>query len=79
MIEPPPALGEEEIERFGLRPGSRETVEDRSLLGGGIQPLADEGADDRVADELAALHHRLGLEPDRRSRGDSLAEHVSGR
>ena len=65
------ALGEQHLERFGLVPGARKAVEDRALLGRGVEPLADQRADDGVADQLAALHHRLGLQADRRAGGDA--------
>ena len=54
MIEVAAALGEQDFERFGLVLGARKTVEDRALLGRCVEPLADQRADDGVADQLAA-------------------------
>ena len=79
MVELAPALAEQDFERFGLVAGAREAVEDRAMRGGGVEPLADQRRDDRVVDQLARLHHRLGLEPDRRALGDRFAKHVAGR
>ena len=54
MVEVAAALGEQHVERFGLVLGARKAVEDGALLRRRVEPLADERADDRVADQLAA-------------------------
>jgi hypothetical protein len=45
----------------------------------GIEALADQRGDDRVADQLARVHDRLDLLADRRAAGARLAQHVAGR
>ena len=75
----PPALAEQDFERFGLVAGARKAVEDRAMPRGGVEPFADQRRDDGIGDELARLHHRLGLKPHRRAFGHRLAQHVAGR
>jgi len=66
MIEAAPAFGEQPVERFGLRKRAREAIEDGALPRRGVEPLANQRADDRVADQLAfSPITRLGLEPNR--------------
>ncbi len=44
-----------------------------------VERLADDAGDDLVRDELAGLHHGLGLEADRRAGLDGGTQHVAGR
>ena len=68
------------VERFGLGRSARIAVEDDAGLGRElVERIADDPGDDLVGDELSRLHHRLGLEPDRRARLDRRAQHVAGR
>src|SRR5947209_6160483 len=57
MVHLAGALAKQDLKRLGLSPGPREAVEDRSAAGPGVQAFADQRADDRVADQLAALHY----------------------
>ena len=79
MIEVAAALREQQVERLGLRLGARKPSKMAPLPSAGVEPLADQRGDDRVADQLAGIHDRLGLEPDRRAAGARLAQHVAGR
>ena len=78
-VEPAADLAQHLVERLGLREVAREAVEDepveRVVLG---QPLADHPDRDLVGDEVAALHDRVDLAPERR-RVVERAEHVAGR
>ena len=55
MVEAAAALREQQVERFGLGARARIAVEDRAGLAHVVEALADERADDRVADQLARL------------------------
>jgi hypothetical protein len=79
IIEMPTAFREKDLERFRLMLGPWESVEDRAFVRRGVEPLADQGADDRVADQLATRHHFLGLQADGRPGGDGFTEHVARR
>src|SRR6185295_374360 len=60
MVEAATALGQQQVERLRLGAGAREAIEDRALPRRGVEPLPDQRADDCIADQLAALHHRFG-------------------
>ena len=79
MVEFAPAFSEEDLERLSLVLGAGKPVEDRAAVRSSVEPLADESADDGVADQLPALHHFLGLEAYRRPGSHRLAEHVARR
>jgi hypothetical protein len=65
---------------MGLSFGPRITVEDRADFGThGIKFFTDQGRDNLIRDELTALHHRLGLKANWRSRFYGSAEHVTSR
>ena len=44
-----------------------------------LEPVGDDADDDLVGDELARIHHRLGLHADRRAGRHRGAQHVAGR
>ena len=44
-----------------------------------LDPLFDDRRDNFVGHQLAGIHHRLGLQSNRRSRPDRRAQHVAGR
>src|SRR3546814_20449077 len=80
MVELAAPVAEDRIERIGLRRGARIAVEDhRDVAAKLVEPLADQPRDDRIGDEFAGVHHRLGLEADRGSRLDRGAQHVARR
>ncbi len=73
-------LGEHGIERLRLIHRAGKTVEDEAARGIRLlDPLGDDADDNVVGDEAAGIHDRLGLEPDRRLRGDRRPQHVAGR
>src|SRR6185369_7972738 len=78
-IEAAAAAGENAVKRGGLGFGARIAVED----GAGVRPhrielFPDQCRDDLVRDQLAAFHHGLRLEADRRAGLDGRAQHVAG-
>ena len=79
-VELDAAVGEHVVEDLGLRDRAREAVEQeaavRVVLG---QPVADHVDGDVVRDEVAPVHERLGLEPERGPLADVRAEDVAGR
>jgi hypothetical protein len=79
-IELEAALGQQAVERLGLRHGARETVEHEAAFGVG---LVDAVGDDRhhhfVRHQFAAFHDALGAQADRRTGGDRGAQHVARR
>ena len=78
MIKGPSALGQQRIERGGLRSRAGIAVEDHALLGVRlIETFADDATDDFVGHELTRFHHRLGLQADRRSGLHRRAKHVA--
>jgi hypothetical protein len=63
-------------------PGPRcgEAVEDGAAGGFRLgQPLLDQGDDDLVGDQVAAVQHALDLLAELGARGDGGAQHVAGR
>jgi hypothetical protein len=80
MVERAAPRSQQFVERSGLGGGTRIAVEDRAdARPHGIELFADQCRDDGIGHQLAAVHHRLGLDPDGRSRLDRGAQHVSGR
>src|SRR5206468_159344 len=77
VIEVAPALGQQDIERFGLGLSPRKAVEDRAFAVGGVEPLADQRRDDGVAHQLARVHDRLDLVAERRAARARLTQHVA--
>ena len=74
------ALGEHRVEHRRLLDGAREPVEDEALRAVGVDdPACDHTDHERVGDKPARLHHRLGLDPDRRAGRDRRAQHVARR
>ena len=55
VVEIAPALGQQDIERFGLRLSPRKAVEDRASVASCVEAFADQGRDDGVADQLVDL------------------------
>ena len=79
-IERQALAGQHLVERLGLLHGARKAVEDETVLRVGlVDAVIDDADHDLVGDERAGLHHRLGLQPDRRLRLDGGAQHVAGR
>ena len=48
-------------------------------LSGVVKMLADQSADDGIANQFSGVHHRLGLQTDWSALGDSGAKHVARR
>jgi len=68
------------VERLGLGDRARESIENETALRIGFtDAVLDDPDDDVVGDQRAGLHHRLGLQADRRSRLDRGAQHIAGR
>ena len=66
------------LEVEGLLRRPRESVQDKSFLR--VAPadaLADDAENDLVGNKAAGLHDRLGLEPETRAFGYSIAQHVA--
>jgi hypothetical protein len=79
-IEVGAAFLEHLLDSVGLGQRARISVENETVGAVGlIDAFGDDGIDDVVRDELAGVHHRLGLEPDRAPRGDRGAQHVPRR
>jgi hypothetical protein len=79
-VELEAALLEHAVQRFGLRHRARVAVEDEALRAVGlVDALGDDAVDDLVRDQLAALHHRLGLAPHIGAFGDRFTQHLAGR
>ena len=58
-----PEVGEQLVQRGGLRHGAREAVEQEAVGGVGLgQPVADHVDGDLVRHELAGVHVPLGLD-----------------
>lgn len=71
--------GKHLIELLGLLDGTRESVEDESLLTLGLsEVLLDDTDNDLIAHETTSIHDLLGLLAHLRSSLDSGTEHVSG-
>jgi len=65
---------------FGLRNGAGETVEQEALGAVWLRDaFLDQADDDVVTDQLASVHHLLGLQPERGAGLDGRAQHVAGR
>ena len=61
-------FGEHPVERPRLRDRARKAVEDEAVTAVGLfNPVGDDADDDLVGDEFAGIHHRFGLQTDRRS------------
>jgi hypothetical protein len=68
------------LHRLGLRDRARKAVEEKPAGAiGGEDALLHQPGDDVVGDEVAAVHHRLGREPERRAGLDGAAQHVARR
>src|SRR5262249_47862601 len=73
-------LLEHAVERYGLRDGARETVQDESLSGIGLlDTVGDDRHDHIIGHQLTALHHVLGAQPDRGAGLDRGTQQVAGR
>ena len=71
-------LGQLGVKRDRLRGRAREAVEDEALLGVRIlQALGDQADDDIVGHEVARVHERLRLLPQRRAGLYGSAQHVA--
>ena len=77
QVELSVAIGEQQVERLGLVLRAWKSVEDRALVVGMVEPLTDQGRDDRVADQFTRSHHGLGFQSDRGPRRDCVAKHVA--
>jgi hypothetical protein len=68
------------VERFGLRPGSRETVEKEPTRAIGLSDtLGDETKKEIVGHETAVFHERPRFLADRSLSRDGVAEHFPSR
>src|SRR5262249_47877314 len=73
-------LLEHTVERYGLRDGARETVQDESLSGIGLlDTVGDDRHDHIIGHQLTALHDVLGAQPDRGAGLDRGTQQVAGR
>jgi hypothetical protein len=79
VIELSATLGKQKIKSFGLGASAGKAIENGSLLGCSVEPLANQRTDDRIAHQLAALHDCLGLEADRSASRHRFPKHVSSR
>jgi hypothetical protein len=67
------------VEGDRLRLGAGEAVEeDARVRVAGAEPLLEHRDDEVVGHEVAARHHRLRLEPERRAVAHGRAQHVAG-
>ena len=74
-----PGLGQQRVQRLGLHGGAREPVKDHAAGAIGLgQPVAQDGDDDLVADQLAGFHHGLGLLAGLGARGHGGAQQIAG-
>lgn len=72
--------GQQVVERVGLGQVARVAVEDEAGLRVGLgEALFQHAEQDVVGNQLAGVHHRLGLEPHRGAGGHRGAQHVAGR
>ena len=79
VMDLPPALRQHLVQRFGLRHGAREAVEQEALLRDRArQRLVDDAVDDVVGHQLPRVHQRLRLPAQRGSVGHRLAQDVAG-
>ncbi len=72
-------LGQQTIQRFGLRNIARKSVQDKTA--GSIrlnQPLANDAQHDVVSDQLAVVHGRLRLQTEIGAPGYRVAEKIAG-
>ena len=79
MVDVPAKRGQHLLEGFRLGHRAREAVQDETRLT--VWPLeapGDDADDQRVRDQLARLHQRLGLKPERGPLLHCLAENVTG-
>ena len=73
-------LLEHPVERDRLRDRARETIEDEAVPGVRLaDAVGDDGYDDFVGHQLAAIHDRLGAQADQRAGLDGRPQHVPGR
>ena len=67
------------IERLGLRQIARKAIEDKAIARiRARNALMNDRQHDLVTHQLPGIHGRLGLPPERGSRGNRLAQHVTG-
>jgi len=77
-VEPNPLGGKHGLQRARLRQRAGKSVEDKAATRVRLfDPVVDDANDDIVRHQGPGLHHRLRLEPDRRSCRDRCAQHIA--
>jgi hypothetical protein len=78
-VHPALLLRQNPLQPLGLRDGPHDAVEDHALRRLGLaQFLAHHSQDDVVADQVAGLHHRLGLAAQRAIALHGVTQQVAG-